>query len=63
MKDSIKKSVLKTFSWRAIATLTTMVVAYVFVGDVAIALSIGGVEFIVKMIIYFIHERAWSKIE
>ena len=55
MKDSIKKSILKTFSWRAIATLTTIIIAYIFVGDVTVALSIGLAEFIAKMVIYFIH--------
>lgn len=63
MKDSIKKSILKTFSWRAIATLTTIIIAYIFVGDVTVALSIGLTEFIAKMVIYFIHERAWTTIE
>ena len=63
MKDSIKKRILKTFSWRAIATLTTIIIAYIFVGDVTVALSIGLAEFIAKMVIYFIHERAWTTIE
>ena len=37
--------------------------AYIFVGDVTVALSIGLAEFIAKMVIYFIHERAWTTIE
>lgn len=63
MKDSVTKSILKTFSWRAIATLTTIIIAYIFIGDVSIALSIGLVEFLAKMLIYFIHERVWATID
>lgn len=63
MKDSVTKSILKTFSWRAIATLTTIIIAYILIGDISVALSIGLFEFIAKMIIYFIHERVWQTIE
>ena len=63
MKDSVTKSILKTLSWRAIATLTTINIAYILIGDISVALSIGLFEFIAKMIIYFIHERVWQTIE
>ena len=63
MKDSVTKSILKTLSWRAIATLTTIIIAYILIGDISVALSIGLFEFIAKMIIYFIHERVWQTIE
>ena len=57
------KSFLKTLSWRLIATLTTILVAYFIIGDVSAALAIGGVEFFIKMVVYYLHERAWSKVE
>ena len=63
MKDSVTKSILKTLSWRAIATLTTIIIAYILIGDISVALSIGLFEFIAKMVIYFIHERVWQTIE
>tara|TARA_B100000131_G_scaffold82949_2_gene79928 strand:+ start:3723 stop:3908 length:186 start_codon:yes stop_codon:yes gene_type:complete len=59
--DSRTKSILKTFSWRIIATCTTIAVAYFFIGDISVALNIGVVEFFGKMIIYYMHERVWSK--
>ena len=52
-------SILKSFSWRIIATLTTMALAYIFTGEIGTALKIGGFEFIAKMILYYLHERAW----
>ena len=52
-------SVLKSFSWRIIATLTTITLAWIFTGEIDTALKIGGVEFFAKMLIYYLHERFW----
>jgi uncharacterized membrane protein len=60
--DSIKKTLAKTFSWRITATITTILIAWAITGDYKVGLAIGGVEFIAKMFIYFIHERVWNKI-
>lgn len=62
MQDSKTKSLLKTLSWRAVATIITMIIAYFIVGDLTVALSIGAFDVIIKMIAYYFHERAWSKI-
>ena len=59
--DSKLKSLLKTISWRITATVTTIVIAYIILGDITPALAIGGIEFFAKMIIYYYHERAWTK--
>jgi len=57
------RSVIKAFSWRAIATLTTALLVFIFTGKLAIALTIGGIEAIAKMIFYFLHERLWDKLK
>ena len=62
MQDSKIKSLLKTLSWRLIATLITMLIAWVVVGDVSVALTVGAVDVVIKMIAYYFHERAWTKI-
>lgn len=59
--DSKLKSLYKTISWRITATVTTIVIAYLILGDITPALAIGGIEFFAKMIIYYYHERAWTK--
>lgn len=56
---SRKTSLLKTFSWRIIATLTTITLALIFTGEIETALKIGAVEFFAKMIFYYLHERGW----
>ena len=62
MQDSKTKSLLKTLSWRAVATIITMIIAYFIVGDLTVALSIGAFDVIIKMVAYYFHERAWSRI-
>tara|TARA_B100000927_G_scaffold281428_1_gene266963 strand:- start:180 stop:368 length:189 start_codon:yes stop_codon:yes gene_type:complete len=62
MKESKLRSLLKTLTWRITATLTTIGIAYFIIGDVSVALAIGGIEFFAKMVIYYMHERLWSKV-
>ena len=38
-----------------------MLIAWVISGDPMVGISIGGVELFTKMILYYIHERAWYK--
>ncbi|MCQ0111120.1 Uncharacterized membrane protein [Zhouia amylolytica] len=57
-----KISVLKTISWRIIGTIDTMIISYILTGNFTVALGIGGIEVVSKMILYYLHERAWNKI-
>ena len=58
-----RRSIVKTISWRFWATFTTIALVFLFVGEVKVALSIGVIEVILKMALYFIHERFWNKIK
>ena len=62
-KESNTRSIVKTISWRIIATITTMSLVYIFIGDLTVAVSVGGIEVFLKMFIYFLHERGWDKIK
>ena len=62
-KESHLRSILKTISWRFWATLTTVSLVLVFVGRLDLALKVGGFEVVLKLLIYFLHERAWDKIK
>ena len=61
--ENIKRSLVKTISWRVVGTITTVVISYVITGTIALAFSIGGIELVSKMVLYFFHERAWEKIK
>lgn len=58
---SYKRHILKTISWRIIGTLDTMILSWIITGSWKLGLTIGGVEVITKMVLYFLHERAWYK--
>lgn len=57
------RSVLKSISWRIIGTIDTMVITCIITGKLNLALSIGAIELITKMMLYFFHERVWNIIK
>ena len=57
-----RRSVAKTASWRVLAGIDTVVLALIFTGSIGAALTIGGFEVLTKLALYFLHERAWSRI-
>ena len=61
-RDGRRRSATKTATWRVLASLDTMVLALIFTGNLATAISIGGFEVITKLVLYFFHERAWARI-
>jgi len=58
---SYKRHIAKTISWRIIGTLDTIILSWIITGNLKVGMTIGGVEVITKMILYFFHERAWYK--
>jgi uncharacterized membrane protein len=42
-----------------VGTATTIVISYVFTGNLVVSTGIGFVEFIIKPLNYFLHERVW----
>lgn len=60
--ESPVRSVLKGFTWRLVATFSTMVIAYLITGETDTALKIGGIEFVAKIAVYYVHERIWLRI-
>jgi adenylylsulfate kinase len=60
--DTHQRSVLKALSWRMIATTATMSIVFAFTGKLGLSTSVGVVEVIVKMSLYYLHERLWGSI-
>jgi uncharacterized membrane protein len=59
-KESNVRSLLKALSWRVIATITTILIAWLVYRDIRPALAIGGIEFFAKFLVYYLHERLWQ---
>ena len=60
--DSKKRHIIKTFSWRGIGTLDTILFGWLITGSPYTGLKIGGTETVSKMLLYFAHEKLWYKI-
>lgn len=58
---SYKRHILKTLTWRLVGTLDTILLSWLITGSWKLGLSIGAVEVVTKMVLYFIHERVWYK--
>ena len=68
MNESVLRSILKSISWRIIAISDTILIVLVvtcILGDCGFgnALKIGVLDFLIKFIAYFIHERIWLSIQ
>ncbi|MEM9277765.1 MAG: DUF2061 domain-containing protein [Pseudomonadota bacterium] len=57
------RSAAKMSTWRVLASLDTMLLAWLFTGNLGTAISIGGLEVLTKLVLYFFHERLWLKIK
>lgn len=58
-----RRSMTKAMSWRILATLTTMTIVYAFTRKFDLTLIVGGLDVVLKMTLYYYHERIWTKIE
>tara|TARA_R110000868_G_scaffold70445_5_gene206962 strand:- start:1814 stop:2077 length:264 start_codon:yes stop_codon:yes gene_type:complete len=61
--DKPLRSVAKSVSWRIIGTLDTILISWLITGELSLAFSIGSVELVTKMVLYFFHERFWNSIK
>jgi len=63
MKDnSHKRHIVKAITWRIVGTLDTMLLAWIISGNPLIGLKVGGAEVLTKMLLYYLHERVWYKV-
>lgn len=65
-RDRPIKSVVKTITWRLIASAATFAIALLFLGSdpqaMQKATGIAIAESLIKMVFYFLHERAWAQL-
>ncbi len=62
IKDSNKRHIIKTFSWRGIGTIDTIFFGWLITGNPLTGLKIGVLETLSKMLLYYGHEKLWYRI-
>ena len=58
---SKKRHIAKTFTWRLIASLDTLLLGWLLTGNIKLGASLMGLEVITKTFLYYLHERVWYK--
>jgi uncharacterized membrane protein len=61
-QDRPIRSLAKAISWRVTGSIDTILLSWLFTGSLAIAAAIGSTEVVTKMVLYYLHERAWNRI-
>lgn len=62
-KETNKRSIAKGISWRVVATTTTVIIIYIFFGRLDLAIAAGMLETVLKVGLYWAHERAWFRVK
>ena len=60
--DSRKKSIAKAISWRLMASMVILASVYLFTGEAVLSINVTIVDIILKLFLYYFHERAWMRI-
>ena len=62
MADSHARSVAKAVSWRTLGTLDTFAISWLITGTAALAGGIAATEVATKVVLFYLHERAWNPV-
>jgi uncharacterized membrane protein len=62
-KETQKRTCVKAIGWRFIATIITIIISLIYIGDLSLALKIGAVDTIIKFTLYYVYERMFAKIK
>ena len=60
--DPRSKSIMKTLTWRVVASTDTLIIAWVLTANFKVAGSIMSIEIVTKMFLYYVHERTWNRV-
>ena len=62
VSDSHWRSAFKGITYRVFATLITTTVSFLMTGSIKTAAIIGSAEVTTKVMLYWVHERIWTRI-
>ena len=55
------RSLIKSFTWRVVALITTFISIYIVSGKLSVAWAGTFLTNGINFILYYLHERAWNK--
>ena len=60
--ETHKRSILKAISWRCFGSLFTGLAGWIVTSSIRVGVTIGVVDFLIKVGTFYVHERIWQKI-
>lgn len=61
-RETNARSIVKGITWRIVATTTTIIIVYLFFGRLDLAIAAGFIETVLKVTLYWGHERIWHRV-
>jgi uncharacterized membrane protein len=61
--ESNARSIAKAVSYRVLGSIATAVIFYILNRNVSLSLIGGALDAVVKIGVYFVHERVWNHID
>ena len=61
--DTPKRSFTKAVSWRVFSIFITFCVTIFITGSTRFAIEVSSLDAVIKMIIYYFHERFWTHLK
>jgi uncharacterized membrane protein len=63
VKDTVKRSIFKTLSWRLTGSASTFIISFVITGNFVMSGSIAVAQIIANTLLYYLHERVWNSVD
>jgi uncharacterized membrane protein len=63
MNETTTRSIVKALTYRFWQSLNTFIISLAVTGKIDMAAAIVSIEVIVKIVIYFFHERIWTRVK
>jgi len=60
--DSNARSLAKAVSYRTLGSTGTALVVFLFSGNMTLSLGAGALDMLLKITLYYLHERIWNHI-
>jgi uncharacterized membrane protein len=60
--DSSSRSLAKAVSYRILGSTGTALIVLIFSGSLKLSLGAGALDMVLKITLYFLHERLWNYI-
>lgn len=61
MRNTKTVSLMKAISYRIIGSSVTILIAFALTGSGTVSFSLGAIDTVSKLMIFYIHERIWER--